>query len=116
MRLHQHQRTVVSPRIELAVTFPLRVAQAFLFGKDMQVCHTEIESTVRATGDVGIANSALFGNTVTANHRLSVVHGGKGIAVTADSHEDAMGRVTEKHKKIGSHIFFARGLGLPLCR
>ena len=101
--LHQHKVLVVAPSVGLPVTFPFGIAFSFFLSKDMKVCHSEVEGTIRTAKDVWVAYTALFGNGVAVDDGLVLVEGMEGVAVLRDGHVDGVGVVLMVNHEITTH-------------
>ena len=75
----------------------------------MEVGHRDIELTIRRTIDVRVADAVLLGDRVARDDGLGIVHCGKGVAVVAHSHKEAVGGVTKEGEEIGAHILLGEG-------
>ena len=69
----------------------------------MQVGHGQVETAVRTTVDMRVADTFLVGNRIACNNGLAVVQSGKRITVAADGRMQAVVFVLMEY-----HVFFLR--------
>ena len=115
VRLHQHQSTVVAPAVCSTIALPLGRAFALALGIDVQVGGGKIEGTIGSAVYMRVAHTTLLGYSVATDNGLRIIKSCEMVAVTTQSHIQAMRIVTVKHHKISRHLLLTNRL-LTSCR
>ena len=113
--LHQNEAMVVAPAILVLIPLPLCVAESHFLAAEVQVGHGKIESTVRPSVNMRVADAVLRGESIAGHHRPTVVESRKRVSVPAGSHIQAACGILMEHEQIGI-ILGICGFVLFLCR
>lgn len=104
-RFHQYQPPVVASSVLFSVAFPFRIALSVTLSVNVQIGHRQIEGAIRATEDMRVADTFLFGYRISGYDGFPFVQGGKSIAARADCHAKPMVFVfTEDHQISGTTV------------
>ena len=119
--LHHHEPLVVAPSVEASISFPLSGTVggcAFVTlsaGKEVKVCHGEVETAVGTTEDVRVANAMLHGDGVACNDGAVVVERCPGVGIVRDGHVESVVGILMIDHYVGAHLCFCGHLGSLLC-